>query len=313
MQFHRMLLLFVVGAIAHANILFAQNGSIPTAEDVLKALQQHRPINEVIPPVGVSALDLKKNTHKLLPEGWTMIDRTGRLEKRGGWWTFVFEPAKGDGPAKVLPNAKLEQMVRTTTHADADVIFTISGEVTVFQKENYLLFRMALRPRNVQTTGAIEPVEPDQPDSAEQEASKESSNVSIDSSVEDVLKKMKNLKPTQSLVGFQEQHLLDEQFQVATLERTMIADGTPFVRRAGRLFQQSGWWQFVPESDHPDHPELPLRLLPNKNTDLMASAWEHNSIGLVFIVSGEVTLFQGANYLLPGLAVRQIDSGNLRK
>jgi hypothetical protein len=33
----------------------------------------------------------------------------------------------------------------------------------------------------------------------------------------------------------------------------------------------------------------------------------------VFIVSGEVTVFAGENYLLPRAARRRIDSGNLRK
>ena len=51
MQFHRLILMTVVTLLTLMNITVAQSGSAPTAEDVLKALQKHRPLNEVIPPV----------------------------------------------------------------------------------------------------------------------------------------------------------------------------------------------------------------------------------------------------------------------
>ena len=45
----------------------------------------------------------------------------------------------------------------------------------------------------------------------------------------------------------------------------------------------------------------------------MIDAAERDSIGLVFLVSGEVTRFEGGNYLLARAAMRRIDPGNLRK
>lgn len=291
--------------------LYAQENINPTAEDILKALKQRRPFNEVIAPVGLTLQDIQKTKQirKLLPEGWTLVDRTGRLEKKDDWWYFVFEPALGDLPIKLLHNSKLEQMVRTVVHADTKVVFSISGEMTVFKGENYLLTRMAMRP--LETVNII----PDEPaaGSNQNQSAPQPEDIAIDATVEDVLSKMKNLKPTQSLVGFKEPQWPDESYKEATSGRPVLADGTPFIRRAGRLFERESWWEFAPESDHPDHPEPPMRLLPNKNTELMVRAWDRNNIGLVYIVSGEVTLFNGENYLLPKVAIRRIHSGNLRK
>lgn len=313
MRIFRLFSLATTITLSLSSVLIAQNGPAPTAEDVLKALQRSRPMNEVIPPVGVTSSQLRKNKRKLLPEGWTIIDRTGRLEKHKNWWTFIFEPALGDQPIKVLPNAKLEQMVRTTIHSDKVEIYTISGEVTVYQDENYLLARMAMRPTPVEKIQTNEVLTDEQDKANQSETPEASNNVSIESSVEDVLSKMKNLKPDQSMIEPPSPQLRYEKIQEAVQGRTMMADGSSFIRRAGRLYQQSGWWMFTPESDHPDHPELPMRLLPNKNTDLMVVSWKQNSIGLVYIISGEITLFQGENYLLPLVAIRRIESDNLRK
>jgi hypothetical protein len=67
------------------------------------------------------------------------------------------------------------------------------------------------------------------------------------------------------------------------------------------------------ESDHPEYPEPPMKLLPNQSVELMLRASARGGGGLVFVVSGEVTLFEGENYLLPRVAMRRIDTGNTRK
>ncbi len=84
----------------------------PTAEDVLKALQQRRPANEVIPPASSSTLGTRRIAAALLPEGFEVVSRAGRLEADDDWWTFVADRDSQRRPMKLLPNAKLEQMVR---------------------------------------------------------------------------------------------------------------------------------------------------------------------------------------------------------
>ena len=92
-----------------------------------------------------------------------------------------------------------------------------------------------------------------------------------------------------------------------------MPDGSPLVERPGRLTSSPDGWLFVFESDRPDYPEPPMALLLNMNTQLMVEALAQGPTGLVFLVSGEVTSFSGRNYLLPRVARRRIDDGNLRK
>jgi hypothetical protein len=67
------------------------------------------------------------------------------------------------------------------------------------------------------------------------------------------------------------------------------------------------------DSEVPGKTELPLKILPNQNLELMARMAERESTGLVFVLSGEVTAFEGENYLLPRMVRRRVDLGNLRR
>ena len=89
-------------------------------------------------------------------------------------------------------------------------------------------------------------------------------------------------------------------------------EGLTLVNRPGRVFREGAWWVFAFESDHPEHPEPPMKLLASRGVELMAQTAERGERGLVFLVSGEVTVFEGENYLLPTLVTRRIELGNLR-
>jgi hypothetical protein len=81
-----------------------------------------------------------------------LTDRTGRLGQQGNWWIFIFE-ADNDSypepPMKLLPNQTLERMVRESRGGLDPVVFIVSGEVTDFKSENYLLPRKVLRKRDL--------------------------------------------------------------------------------------------------------------------------------------------------------------------
>ena len=95
--------------------------------------------------------------------------------------------------------------------------------------------------------------------------------------------------------------------------RGWLPDASTLVERPGRLTAGADGWVFVFESDRLDYPEPPMALLLNMNTQLMVEASAQGATGLVFLVSGEVTSFSGRNYLLPRIAQRRIDSGNMSK
>ncbi len=86
-----------------------------------------------------------------MPDGARMVDRSGRVIHEGEWWIFSFEPdstGAADLPMKLLPNQSLERMVRESRGGVDSVIFIVSGEVTEFRGENFLLPRKVLRKRN---------------------------------------------------------------------------------------------------------------------------------------------------------------------
>ncbi len=294
----------------------------PTAEELLKALQRRRSVAETILPAGATGDRGTPEHAALWPEGSVVVDRSGRLAKQGLWWTFVFDPADGEPPTKLLPGAGLEVMVRTATGARSPVNFIVSGEMTVFGGENYLLVRLAKR--SVDTGQAAARL--DEIDGKDETSVKEKSPqqkpagetaagdiVSADTSVDDVLAAMSRQQPSEEVIPLVVSPSENRLDRGATAVRTLIPDGSPLVHRPGRIIRDGPWWTFVFESDHPDHPEPPMKLLPNSSVELMLQLLKHEKGGLVFLVSGEVTVFEGENFLLPMVAMRRVDSDNLRR
>ena len=87
---------------------------------------------------------------------------SGSLAHDGFWWTFVFDDDADNSPIRLLPNAALDPMVRTVRGTDAHMKFELSGELTVFAGENYLLPTVAMRTAEV----APAPVSEVAPDAA---------------------------------------------------------------------------------------------------------------------------------------------------
>jgi len=280
--------------------------SQPTAEDVLRALKQRRPVNDVIPPGSRAARDaVLANTtptnRLMLPEGLSVVSRTGRLSHEGRWWIFTFDDDASLPPMKLLPNANLELMVGSLRGDPAPIRFTVTGELTVFEGENYLIPRNALR-------AAGDTVMPAHHD----DAAPYPSRVPPDASAEDVLAAMQALQPKSAILPLGASSSEDKSRpQPADHPESFISDGSPLMNRAGRLIRQGLWWTLVSDSDRSEQPEPPLRLLPNQVVELMVR--ESPRGGGKFLVSGEVTSFEGEYYLLTRVASRHVDTGNLRK
>lgn len=280
--------------------------SQPTAEDVLRALKHRRPVNDVIPPGSRAARDAvtrnpTASDQLLMPEGLSVVGRTGRLSHEGQWWIFAFDDDASLPPMKLLPNANLELMVGTLRGASVPVRFTVTGELTVFEGENFLLPRTALR-------AAGDADAPAQKDNSAPSPPR----VPPDATAEDVLAAMQALQPKEAILPLGTA-ASDEKgrSQSSGYSGSFMSDGLPLMNRVGRLVRQGSWWTLVSDSDRPEEPEPPLRLLPNQRVELMVR--ESPRDGAVFLVSGEVTSFEGENYLLARVAIRRVDTGNLRK
>lgn len=274
----------------------------PTAEELLRSLRRNRPVYDVIPPASAAQDVRRAAPSKLFPEGFVIVDQSGRLGRDGSWWTFVFDASDELVPMKLLPNTSLEVMVRTTRGAAKPIRFRMSGEMTVFEGENYLLARVATR-----ITDGSETTHPMGADQAKDQ-------VPADATADQVLAVLQAQQPKQPLLQSLSTLAGDDVMRrSATAALTVMGEGTTLVRRPGRLIRQRHWWTFVFESDHPDQPEPPIKLLPNKSVELMAQTSARGNNGLVFLLTGDVTLFEGENFLLPRIAIRRIDSGNLTK
>ena len=81
----------------------------------------------------------------------------------------------------------------------------------------------------------------------------------------------------------------------------------------GRLLREGSWWTFVSESDTPDSPNPPLRLLPNQQLARIVMESEASAENPVFVLSGEITLFESRNFLLIRKALRSRTTQNLEK
>jgi hypothetical protein len=267
-----------------------------TADDLLRELQRRRPANEPIPPASAAGGEFPPHEPKLWPEGWTVVDVVGRLSRSGSWWTLLGESSRFAGPIKLLPDSSLEVMVRTATAAAVEVPFIIAGDMTVYAGENYLLVRdvRRARPPQANTSG---------PSGAPSDV------VAPDAPVDDVLAVLKAREPDNPVLQAGQ-----DGFSAGSVAYTpgLVPDGTLMASRAGRVVRQDEWWLFIFESDHPDHREPPMKLLPNLVTATMVTAVEQEGVGAVFLVSGEVTQFAGENFLLPQFATRRVEMGNLR-
>ena len=94
------------------------------------------PPNAILPP-----------TQRLLPDGYRIVDRPGRLARDGDYWVFSFEN-RGQGapelPIRLLPNRLLEDMERASAGGTKPMVFVISGEVTEYHNVNYVLLQKLL-------------------------------------------------------------------------------------------------------------------------------------------------------------------------
>jgi hypothetical protein len=99
------------------------------------------------PPPSLQSQSKSQIKHKLLPEGHYIADRRGRLICSSDYWLFVFESdgkVLADPPIKVLPNRWLEKMESDVAASHDPILFRISGEITTYRGQNFLLLRKVL-------------------------------------------------------------------------------------------------------------------------------------------------------------------------
>ncbi len=119
-----------------------------SAEDVLSALQNQRPVGSGVPESDKGSADRSlAGGHGALLDGSLVVLRSGRLIRLDSRWVFEFDDARATGQSAValLPNQSLEIMVQSAERGPGGLVFVVSGEMTQFDSENYLLVRGVTR------------------------------------------------------------------------------------------------------------------------------------------------------------------------
>jgi hypothetical protein len=141
-------------------------GQEPTAEEILKRLLSRPTRRSVVlpqltqtiapePPASSTAPSQPSEqprslTAVLLPEHAMLVDRAGRVVPGEKWWSLVFENRgreAADKPIRLLPSRLLESAISLSRGGTQSAVFLISGEITTYENNNYLLLRKVLLSR----------------------------------------------------------------------------------------------------------------------------------------------------------------------
>lgn len=126
------------------------------AEDVLREFQLERPKPVPVLPGKSDEQDVSSadsSTVLTVPDGYFIVDRSVRLVREGDWWVIHFvadnnPESSPQMPMKLLPNRMLERMIHQS-QVVSQYEYIVSGEVTRYMDENYLLLRKLMRRRDM--------------------------------------------------------------------------------------------------------------------------------------------------------------------
>jgi hypothetical protein len=116
--------------------------------DVLRGQDRERPIFQFPAAATDGEKDPEANGVAGILDGSALVDRPGRVARQGSWWILVFESDNRDNPEppiQLLPCSATASMVQISANHTGGVVFTVSGEVTSFFGDNYLLARAVTR------------------------------------------------------------------------------------------------------------------------------------------------------------------------
>ena len=117
----------------------------PSQQDILREMLRDGSTIQPLRPTKTAATQPANDQGagvKLMPEHTVIARRVGRLTRQGEWWLFTFESdgkAMQDPPMRLLPCRWLETMETATDMGTRDIRFLMTGKVTEYHGQNYLL------------------------------------------------------------------------------------------------------------------------------------------------------------------------------
>jgi len=213
---------------------------------------------------------------------------------------------------RLLPNKRLAMLEAVLAGADRTPSFVFTGRVTEFQANNYMLIEHLAEVIEVPLEGPAPPAgEQTSPPEAQEPAAP-----ADEPRAEDIIKQLLESKPRRAVPLPQNLPVVPPEDAPsegaegrqgqAWPEETMIVD------RPGRVVPSEKWWTFAFEDKGRQAGRRPIRVLPNRMLENAIALTGDQSMGVVLLVSGEVTEYRGTNYLLLRKVLVQRDWGNLR-
>ncbi len=294
-----------------------QTNRRPDPAVVESELEQNRhntvPITPSSPAPGPPASDpldrFRADDRELLwPEDFLLAGRRGRIRQNGKWWEFVFAPTQergADKPVRVLPNSKLRQMVTYARTSNEAAEFGITGPVTEYRGENYVLVG------DVTILGR----RPAAPPATSSPESDSTSELSILEQLERDATTVRPLRPSSDESESHDGSAPVPGQRPSALSRdsgSLLHEGTRVSGRVGRLVRESDWWVFVFESDSDTPADAPVRLLPNLSLSSMEDLSARGNQSPIFVVSGELTEHGARNYMLIRRFRIRREDGNIK-
>lgn len=246
-----------------------------------------------------------------LPEGSFLIERPGRLVGGPGG-RVIFVPTgedrvAGERPMLVLPNAALERLEVAVTGRGEEPGVRVSGEVFVYNGRSHLLMSSALlgegAPEPEPTPDAEPAAEPVGEGAEDTEPVDEPASLRDDPDVQGLLEELAAERPADD--ARVEPVRSGRDAGVTTAGTAPVPDGTPIVRRRGRMVRTgAGAWAFVFDNDLDDALAaqsivvLPCRLLERIERRAMIDGDAYQ-----LVVSGRVHTYAGQAYLLPTMVL----------
>ncbi|MCC6680546.1 MAG: hypothetical protein IT445_06545 [Phycisphaeraceae bacterium] len=286
----------------------------------------------------------------LLREGQFIVNRYGHLRKTNGILLMVFEPRpdqqQPDPPMLMQACASLELIERLIENRGPDTMLKVSGQVHAYRGFNYLLPTL-LEPVTVtpapgsEQTSAPETTGEDTTSTTESDSPSAISHPPSAISEQDTMAQLLALRPSTAPAAdaaAETDQPLDRSRPLiealAELEPTTAAvkidpalmgiapeqelpplkrEGEFVVDRRGRLVRpaEGKALLFVFDADSAAAAELPMVVQPCRLRESMEDLVANRGDSVVFIVSGQVHTYRGANYLLPTMMKLAVDKGNL--
>jgi len=253
----------------------------------------------------------------LLREGSLLVDVKSRLvrDQRRGLWLLQVDPSRTDAPAQtftLLPCTQLSEMHHLAESASGrNLAFLVTGRIFVYRGENFLL----------PTHAPVVMDEPDAPPAPAPAAAPAPETSQPDSgfrlgagdSAEEI---MRNLEKSSGSLARNPAVVTDgkpatsakpgedasERAGAASQPMSVLREDSSVVSRRGKLARDSGGgggWIFVFDADTQGLADPPVKLLPCLLLERIEDYARRLGNNSPAIMSGQVFLFNGHNYLLP--------------